>query len=56
MPNLDKALLFSRNQVLCLKIENFDKLQLPCSLIFFAETSHMFPTYQCLQKGVQGFF
>ena len=23
---------------------------------FFAETSHTFSTYQCLQKGVWGFF
>ena len=27
--NLDKALLFSRNQVFVWKIENFDQLQLP---------------------------
>ena len=36
--------------------ENCDKLQLPYSSIFFAETWHTFPTYQCLQKGVRGFF
>ena len=28
-----------------------DELQLSCSSIFFAETSHTFSTYQCLQKG-----
>ena len=27
--NLAKALLFSGNQVFCLKIENFDELKLP---------------------------
>ena len=26
------------------------------SSIIFAETSHMFPTYQYLQKGVRDFF
>ena len=29
---------------------------LPYSSTFFAETLHMFPTYQCLQKGVWDFF
>ena len=29
---------------------NFDELQLPKCSIFFADTSHTFPTYQCLQK------
>ena len=33
-----------------------DQLQLPHSSIFFAETLHMFPTYQCLQKVVRDFF
>ena len=31
-------------------------LQLPYSLIFSPETLHTFPTYLCLQKGVQDFF
>ena len=38
--NLEKALLFSRNQVFCLKIWKFDDLQLSYSPIYFAETSH----------------
>ena len=38
------------------KIENFDELQLPYSLIFSAETLHTFPTYLCLQNGFQDFF
>ena len=55
--NLDKILLFLRNQVFCLwKFENFDKLQLSCSSIFFAETSHNFSIYHCLKKGVWHFF
>ena len=31
-------------------------LHLPYSSIFFAETSHTFPTNQCLQKRVRDFF
>ena len=54
--NLDNALLFSRNQVFCLKFENFDELQLSYNLIFFAETSLTFSTYYCLQEGVLDFF
>ena len=54
--NLDKTLLFSKNQVFYLKNEKFDELQRPESSMFSAETSHMFPTYQCLQKGVRDFF
>ena len=46
--NLDEALLFSRNQVFCLK--NF-----VYSSIIFAETSHAFSTYQCLQKATWDF-
>ena len=38
------------------KIENIDELQLPQSLIYFAEILHTFPTYQCLQRGVRDFF
>ena len=37
------------------KIENFDELELPKSLIFFAETLRMFPTEICLQKGFRDF-
>ena len=37
------------------KIENFDELQLPLSLISFAEIMHTFPSYECLQKGVRDF-
>ena len=42
--NLTKALLFPRNQAIAKKIEKFDELQLPPSLIFFTEISHTFPT------------
>ena len=33
----DKALLFPRNQAICLKIENFNELQLSQSLIFLLQ-------------------
>ena len=36
--------------------ENFDKLQLSYSSIFFAETLLTFSTYHCLKKGVWNFF
>ena len=35
---------------------NFDELQLSYSSIFFAEISHTFSTYHCLQKGCKSFF
>ena len=50
--NLDKALLFFRNQV----FENFDELHISYSSIFFAETSHTFSTYHCLKTCVRDFF
>ena len=41
--NLDNALL-QETRLFVWKIENFDELQLPQSLIFFAEILHTFPT------------
>ena len=37
-------------------MENFDKLHLPLTSMFLAETSRMFLTYPCLKKGVRDFF
>ena len=51
--NLDKAVLLPRNLVIFL--EKFDGLQLPQNIIYSAEILHTFPTYHCLQKGVQDF-
>ena len=51
--NLGEALLFSRNRLFVWKFENFDYIELPKSLIFFAEILH---TGHCLQKGVRDFF
>ena len=54
MQNLGKASLFSRNQVICLKIENFEEFQLPSScrnFFTFLQKFCPFRNYQCLQKG-----
>ena len=51
--NLDKALLLPRNLVIFL--ENFEELQLPQSLIFYAEILHTFPSYHYLKRVVQVF-
>ena len=53
--NLDKALLFSRNQVFCQKIWKLCRVPTILQFNIFAETLHMFSTYQCLQKGVWDF-
>ena len=42
--NLTKLLYFRETRLVVWKIENFDELQLPQSLIFFAEILHLFPT------------
>ena len=47
--NLDKAW---ETRYFVWKIENFNDLKLPQSLIISAKILHMFPTYQCLQKGI----
>ena len=49
-------LLFSRNQAFCLKNWKFWRVPTTKSSIFFAETSHTFPTYQCLENVVRHFF
>ena len=51
-----QTLLFSRNQVFCLK--NWKLWQTPTTIEFniFAGTSQMFLSYKCLQKYVQDFF
>ena len=51
-----KLYCFRETRYFVWKFENFDELQLSYSSIFFAETSHTFSTYQCLQKGVWDFF
>ena len=50
------SLVLEKTKYFVRKFENFDKLQIPYSSIFFAQTSHKFPTYQCTQKEVRDFF
>ena len=52
--NLDKALLFARNQVFCLK--NFDELQLPWSSIFFYWNFAHVSYLHMSTKACSGFF
>ena len=61
MQNLRKKLrqssiVFKEPGILSENLWNFDELQLACSSMIFAETSHTLTTYQCLQKGVWDFF
>ena len=46
------SVIFEKPGILSENLKTFDELQLPYSSIFFAETSHTFSTYQCLQKSV----
>ena len=50
------SIAFEKPGTLSENVKTFDELQLPYSSIFFGETLHTFPTYQCLQKGVWDFF
>ena len=51
-----KLYCFWESRYFVWKFENFDKLQPPNSSIVFHEISHMFLTYQSLQKDVRDFF
>ena len=50
-----RSIVFVKPGILSENLET-DEHQLPYSSIFFAETLHSFPTYQCPQKGVRDFF
>ena len=50
------SIVFEKPGILSKNFESFDELQLPGSSICFPETLHTFPTYRCLQKGVQYIF
>ena len=49
------SIVFEKPGILSEDLKNFDKLQLPCTSIIFAETLHTFSNYQCLEKGVWDF-
>ena len=50
------SIVFDKPGILSANLKNFDELQLSYGLIFFAEISHTFSTYHCLNKGVRDFF
>ena len=57
IPNFrQSSIIFEKPGYLSEKIENFDELQLPQNLIFFAKILHTFPTKQCLQKDARDYF
>ena len=47
------SIVFKKPGILSLSLKS---LRRSYSSVFFAETSHTFTTYQCLQKGVWDFF
>ena len=53
--SLEKASLFLRNNVICLKNWKLWRALTSVELNFFAEILHTSHTYQCLQKGVHDF-
>ena len=50
------SIIFEKLGILSENLKTLTSSNYPNSSIFFAETSHTFPTYQCLQKGVWDFF
>ena len=50
------SIVFEKPGILSETFKTFYELLLPYISMFFVETSHTFPTYQCLQKCVWDFF
>ena len=50
------SIVFEKPGILSETFKTFYELLLPYISILFAETSHTFPTYLCLQKRVWDFF
>ena len=50
------SIVFEKPGILSGKMKTLNELQLPQSWIIFAKILHIFPTYQCLQKGDRDFF
>ena len=49
------SVVFEKPGVLSKNLKTLTSSNELLELMFFAETSHTFPIYQCLQKGVRGF-
>ena len=50
------SIVFEKSGFLSEKLKTLTSSNYHRVLMFFAETSHTFPFYQCLQRGVQDFF
>ena len=50
------SIVFEKPGILSENLKTLTSSNYPTVQYFFAETSHTFPTYQCLQKGVRDFF
>ena len=50
------SIVFEKPGILPKNLKTLTSSNYPTVQYFFAETSHTFSTYQCLQKGVWDFF
>ena len=50
------SIVFEKPGILPKNLKTLTSSNYPTVKYFFNETSHTFPTYQCLQKGVREFF
>ena len=50
------SIVFEKLDILSEKVKTLTSSNYHRVQYFFAETSHTFPTYQCLQKGARDFF
>ena len=50
------SIVFEKPGILSKNLKTLTSSSYPTVQYFFAETSHTFSTYQCLQKGVWDFF
>ena len=50
------SIVFEKQGILPENLKTLTISNYPTVQYFFVETLHTFPTYQCLQKGVQDFF
>ena len=51
-----RSIAFEKPGILSENLKTLTSSNYPTVQYFFAETSHTFYTYQCLQKGVWDFF
>ena len=51
-----RSIVFKKPGIFPKNLKTLTSSNYPTVHYFFAETSHTFPTYQCLRKGVRDFF